>query len=280
METIMQHLSLPFEFKHAINEYLSLQKINEIPVVVVKHPQANAVISLQGAHLISWQPHFCKQDVLWVSEIEPFELQSAIRGGVPICYPWFKDAGTPSHGYARISLWHLSRWKNDDNGVTLTFTLFDENNIAEVELIMTIGEQCYMRLHHFGNKPAQGALHSYFNVGDIQQTALYNMPNHCLNSLTGKDEPVDSPRYFKNEVDCIYQFADNDSLIKDDVWQREIKIAHQHNSDVVVWNPWHRTTSNMDEKGFKHMLCVETARLSKTLKQNDSFEVTFSILQK
>ncbi|VTR55526.1 aldose 1-epimerase [Actinobacillus pleuropneumoniae] len=64
-------------------------------------------MALQGAQLLSWQPATAKQDVLWLSEIEPFQKGNAIRGGVPICYPWFGSVKSPSHGTARIREWSL-----------------------------------------------------------------------------------------------------------------------------------------------------------------------------
>lgn len=75
-----------------LTSVLSLQQYNEIPVIALDHQVGKALISLQGAHLFSWQPKGTQKDVLWLSEIEPFKLGNAIRGGVPICYPWFGGA--------------------------------------------------------------------------------------------------------------------------------------------------------------------------------------------
>ena len=104
---------------------LKLTKYNQLDVLEITHPKCTAKIALQGAHLFSWQPLHAKQDVLWLSEIEPFTQGNAIRGGVPICYPWF-GAGlegnkSPSHGYARITEWELLSHQVDVDKVVVEF---------------------------------------------------------------------------------------------------------------------------------------------------------------
>ena len=83
---------------------LTLERINEIPVLTLNHPVGSARIALQGAQLLNWQPKGAEQDIFWLSEIEPFTQGVAIRGGVPLCYPWFGGVKQPSHGTARLRL--------------------------------------------------------------------------------------------------------------------------------------------------------------------------------
>ncbi|MFZ7298309.1 D-hexose-6-phosphate mutarotase, partial [Avibacterium avium] len=143
---------------------LSLQQYNEIPVIALDHPVGKALISLQGAHLFSWQPKDAQKDVLWLSEIEPFTLGNAIRGGVPICYPWFGGAKSPAHGYARISLWQLSDYEIEENKVRLEFCLFSSDHLIEAKTTMIFSQDCEIIFQHYGQEPAQLALHSYFNL--------------------------------------------------------------------------------------------------------------------
>lgn len=277
MPNLTIHKNLKTTFQQAINSHLSLHMINEIPAIAIDHPKGKALISLQGAHLLSWQPHHSEQDVFWLSDIEPFKHNSAIRGGIPICYPWFKDGSQPSHGYARISLWQLTYWNDDEDAITVAFTLFDKQQLPEASIQMRFSDDCQIKFDHYAQAPAQAALHTYSRVSDIKQTALLNMPTSCLNTINNQQQQVTSPRYFSEETDAIYTFANQESLIQDTQWQRQISIAHQNNSDVVVWNPWDKATSNMTQEGAKHMLCVETARLSKLLQQGESMSVTISL---
>ena len=92
-----------------------------IPVFTFTPRRRHRQNRLARAHLFSWQPAHSKQDVLWLSDIEPFKAGTAIRGGIPICYPWFNNAGTPAHGFARTSLWQLSDYEIGSDKVRLVF---------------------------------------------------------------------------------------------------------------------------------------------------------------
>lgn len=263
-------------FIHQIAAGISLEKLNEIHVIRVEHALCNAVISLQGAQLLSWQPKGAKQNILWLSEIEPFKKGNAIRGGVPICYPWFGSVKSPSHGTARIRDWALSHYETDDDYAYLEFSLFDEFNVIEAKIEMILNEECQLAFTHYGSEQAQVALHSYFNVADIEQTEIHGLPTQCFDSLTKQNVNVPSPRTIAENVDCIYP-AQSPNLIKDKGNKRTIEIEHLDASDVVMWNPWHKATSSMSEQSYKTMVCVETARINQPLKQGDKVEVSFKL---
>lgn len=265
------------QFIRNIHPNLSLQQINDIPVIILEHKIGKAIISLQGAHLISWQPHFATQDVFWLSEIEPFKLGHAIRGGIPICYPWFKDNGTPAHGYARITLWQLSHWQISDNKATLTFTLYDDNHLAEASLTIEFSHECKLTFNHYANQAAQLALHSYFKVGNITQTTLHGLAKTALNTLNNQQQDVASPRIFDQEVDALYTAENPLNQIHDEQHQRVIEIEHSNASDIVVWNPWHKKTSSMSDCGYQTMLCVETARIRHPLQQGESVQTVIRL---
>ncbi|KAE9536912.1 D-hexose-6-phosphate mutarotase [Ursidibacter arcticus] len=245
---------------------------NQIPVVEVNHPKCRAKISLQGAQLFSWQPEHCKQDVLWLSEIEPFVEGNAIRGGIPICYPWFGGVKQPAHGFARLRFWALSQYQITDDGVELLFKL---DNDAQIK--MRLNETCTLTFTHFADEPAQLALHSYFNVADIEQVAVFNLPDNCFNSLTQQQQAVSSPRKITENVDEIYSAEKSPSVIADQDNHREISVEHINASQIVVWNPWHKATSSMSEQGYRTMLCIETARISSLLAKNEQVSVKISV---
>ena len=95
----------------------------------------------------------------------------AIRGGVPLCYPWFGGVKKPSHGTARLRLWQLSDYDLQANKVRLEFSLFSEYGVIEAKMKMEFTDKCTMTLTHLGQEPAQAALHSYFNIGCGGQAA-------------------------------------------------------------------------------------------------------------
>lgn len=253
-----------------ITPELSLYCYNQIPVVKLQHAVGSAEIALQGAHLLGWQPRAAAQDLFWLSEIEPFELGTAIRGGIPICYPWFSNAGTPTHGFARIKLWQLSDYTISDEKVRLEFSLFSELGVITAKIQMTFSDEFEAVFTNYAEPNAQVALHSYFRVGDITQTTLHNLPTTCFNALTKQQENVPSPRSINENVDCIYPVEQNTTQIEDNVFKRQIEITHGNASDIVVWNPWHKATGGMSESGYQTMVCVETSRINQRLAQGES----------
>lgn len=263
--------------KHITPE-LSLYMYNQIPVLQLQHTVGRADIALQGAHLLSWTPAQAKQDVLWLSEIEPFILGNAIRGGIPICYPWFGAADTPAHGYARIRLWQLSDYIITDEKVRLEFSLFSEHHLIEAKLNMEFSHECQLTLTHYGTQPAQAALHSYFNISNIEHVSVHGLPTSCFNKLSHQQENVFSPRQINENVDCIYHTPAPLTLeIVDPIFKRNIEIEQLDATDTILWNPWHKTTSGMSEQGYRNMVCVETAKIDCSILQGERLSARLSL---
>ncbi|OOF46031.1 D-hexose-6-phosphate mutarotase [Rodentibacter trehalosifermentans] len=256
---------------------LNLVQQNDIPVLHLKHAVGIAQISLQGAQLLSWQPSGAKQDMLWLSEIEPFQMGTAIRGGVPICYPWFGSVKQPAHGTARIRLWQLSHYDVAKDKVRLVFSLFSDLHIIEAKVEMIFTDKCRITFTHYGKQPAQVALHSYFNVGDIHQISIENLPTTCFNSLTQQMETVPSPRMITENVDCIYSAEKTQNQIVDKRLNRTIRLHHHNAGELVLWNPWHKPTSAMSEQAYQHMVCLETARIEHLLAFGESVAVEIEV---
>lgn len=259
---------------------LRLTQFNEIPVLEINHAVGKAKISLQGAQLLSWRPKN-QQEILWLSEIEPFTLGNAIRGGIPLCYPWFGNAQKPIHGTARLRLWALHEYEIQTDKVSLTFTLLAENNQPEAQIQMIFSDKLQLIFTHLGEAPAEAALHSYFRVGDISQAEIQGLPTTCVNKLTEQTETAPSPRKITQAVDCIYDFANNPTTLLDENLHRKITITHQQASHIVVWNPWENTPSAMQPQDYKQMICIETARiLDNKLNKGESLsvEITYTPL--
>ena len=252
----------------------------DVPVVEIQNQQANAVISLQGAHLLSWTPKG-EEEVIWLSEDALFAPGKSVRGGIPVCWPWFgAHTGHPSypaHGFARTALWRVINAQQLPSGETkITFKLETRQmgeNIQQmwpqsttVEYMLTVGKTLALELTTFNNSDQSitigQALHTYFNVGDVSNTTV-----HGLEGKDYLDKPDDfkrktqvGPITIEEEVDRIYLQTADDIII--DNKKRRIIIKKQGSQSTVVWNPWGNVAEKMGDlgkDGYLKMLCVESA---------------------
>lgn len=277
-----------------ISPYLSQRQLGELPVIVVSHPQVRAAVTLQGAHLIAWQPSG-EKPVIWLSEKSLFSTGKAIRGGVPICWPWFGPAGEPAHGFARNQPWTLSAHDENEENVMLTFVL---ESTAQTKKLwphdftlfarFRLGKHCEIELEAHGDFNATGALHSYFQVADIAGVDVSGLGEHFIDKVDNNSEQGSSGKQtYPGRVDRIFTQPEACSLIHDKQGQRTIEVYHHHHSDVVTWNPGVELScsmADMPNDGYKTMVCVETARISKPMVSADEkparLATTFRLRQK
>ena len=259
-----------------ITPYLSQRQVGDLPAIVISHPKVRAAITLQGAHLIAWQPSG-EKPVIWLSDKTPFLPGKAIRGGVPICWPWFGPAGEPAHGFARNQTWTLSAHDENDEGVILTFVL--ESNAQTKKLWphdftlfarFRLGEHCEIELEAHGDFEATAALHSYFTVADIAEVEVSGLGKTYIdkveNNVQGTSE---GKQRYPGRVDRIFTQAEDCSVIHDKAGQRLIEVYHHHHSDVVTWNPGVELSCSMADMandGYRTLVCVETARINTPLR--------------
>lgn len=259
-----------------ITPEIRLEEYQGIYFIRVQHRLGSALISLQGAQLLQWRPTASIHDVLWVSEIENYQKGDAIRGGVPICYPWFGGVKSPSHGTARIRNWQLSAFFVDLNQVELEFSLFDEYQIIEAQLKMTFKEDCTLLFTHLGAEEAQLAFHTYFQVGEIEAIEVAGLPTQFYSALTKEELTVPSPRTIHYTVDGHYS-VQSPNWIEDKALQRTIEVEHLNASEIVLWNPWEKPTSKMSADAFRKMVCLETARIKQKIQTGEQVGVIFRV---
>lgn len=262
-----------------MNDSFHLTQQNEIPVLELDHPVGKAKIALQGAQLLSWQPRHTEHDVFWLSPIEPFQQGVAIRGGVPISYPWFGAAQQPPHGTARLRIWQLSDYDLQPDCVSLNFALFDEQHIIEAQLKMVFTDKLRLEFTHYGQTPAQVAFHSYFNLSNIAEVEVQHLPTTGFDAITKQQVELPTNRRIQQGVDCVYPYLGKNSVIFDRLWQRYIEINHQNADSIVLWNPWQNPPSAMQPSDYLQMVCVETARLNQMLSFKQQLVAEISVSQ-
>ncbi|KAB8313773.1 D-hexose-6-phosphate mutarotase [Erwinia endophytica] len=260
-----------------ITPYLSQRNIGDLPVLVIVHPNVRAAVALQGAHLLAWQPRG-EKPVIWLSEKTAWRTGKAIRGGVPICWPWFGPAGQPAHGFARSLPWTLSA--HDENAQSVALTLKLESNEQTQKLWphdftlfahFRFSDRCEIELEAHGDYEATAALHSYFCVEDITGVEVSGLGNRYIDKVNnGVIATSDAGRQtYPQRIDRIYTQPEACSVITDKAGNRTLEVYHQHNSDVVTWNPGAELSCSMDDMaddGYKTMVCVETACISTPMK--------------
>ena len=250
-----------------------------LAVARVANGLAEATVAINGAHVMSFQPRGC-EPVLWMSASSRFEAGAPIRGGIPVCWPWFgphpTDADKPAHGFARTSTWTVMETGTGDGGETVVRLGLVDNDRTRamwdhafaLELIVTVAARLgvVLAVGNPGESPftCGGALHSYFAVSDVADVAVAGLDGCTyIDKLDGAAEKVqDGPVTISAETDRVYVDTTADCVIDDRGLARRIRIAKRGSGTTVVWNPWSAKAARMPDFGddeFPAMLCIETA---------------------
>ena len=260
---------------------LSLPHGGSMPVLVVDNQFCQATIAFQGAQVLCYER---KQSspLLWLSDLNDWQAGQAIRGGIPICFPWFGQHPTqtdlPSHGFARNMDWQLQQATENAHGHHLIFVLRDNaatrllwNHAFEAVMDIHLGEQLHFEFRVKNNDQHPFAFsfawHSYFQIEDITQTKLHGLEHtRFLDQLctsasynSGDTQPIS----FSSETDRIYQQASGNYQVRSAL-ESTIDIHSASCSSVVVWNPWSEKAARLNDMpndAWKNMLCVECGQV-------------------
>ncbi|MEG3974312.1 D-hexose-6-phosphate mutarotase [Microcoleus sp. herbarium8] len=249
------------------------------PMIHIDNGQAKAVISVYAGQVLSFQPATETADVMFLSEKAYYAEGKAIKGGIPICWPWFgpdpEDLGRPSHGFVRNRLWNVIETATAPDGATkVTLGLKDTEETRaiwpqafELAIAITVGTNLTVELitRNLGDKPfpLTQALHTYFKVGDIKQVQVLGLENsQYLDKVDGGAEKTQAGAVVATgEVDRIYLDVTNELVIDDAALNRRIRIQSSGSKSAVVWNPWVTISANMadlEDTDYQRLICVET----------------------
>ncbi len=243
-------------------------KIGALPAVEIETEDAVAQLTPYGAHVLSYRTFAddSETDVLWISDKAEFTPGKAIRGGIPVCWPWFGKAGTPAHGLARINVWQMSEVTEEaDGSASLFFTLTLEELKLKARMDVNIGKALTLQLTTWNNSDTAlsltEALHTYFTAGQIEAVSVTGLDG-CSYTEFGKKAVQKGAVTFDKETDRIYQAERRVIVIEDPVLDRKIAVERFGSDTAVVWNPWTEKAAAMADFGndeFHGMLCVEAA---------------------
>jgi glucose-6-phosphate 1-epimerase len=247
---------------------------------LISTPAAEAELYLHGAHLAHWTPRG-QRPVLFLSPNSLFAPGKAIRGGVPIIFPWFGSRSDgkpgPAHGFARTSEWTVeSTRQREDGSVEIVLALAGSHASRDLfdaafrlRFRVMVGSQLQLRLEalNAGEAPFafEEALHTYFAVGDVRQVSVCGLEDTGFIDKTDgfkrKTQGAEPVRIAK-ETDQVHVNTQAACTLWDPVWNRRIVVEKTGSGSTVIWNPWIDKSEGMSDMaagGWKQMLCIETA---------------------
>ncbi len=250
-----------------------------LPFIEIKNKSATALVSIYAAQVLSYQPIAATEDLLFLSDQSCYEPGKAIRGGIPICWPWFgpdpQDIEGMSHGFVRNDFWtvvDVSAPSSFETKVTLKFTSSNLNWPYDyaLELEVSIGSELGLELltRNLGDQAftITQAFHSYFKVGNINQVQILGLEgSKYIDKCDDDAQKYQTDLLTINaEVDRIYNGLESTLIIEDAALKRRIEIRSSSHKSTVVWNPWLIRSEKFEDlapESYQSFLCLETGNI-------------------
>lgn len=266
------------------NDFGQVQQIklsSDLSALIIEHKYTQAKVSLYGGQVLSWQPTN-EKEVFWLSKSSAFEQGKAIRGGIPLCWPWFgvhpsdNENKEGNHGFARCQLWQVDNIEVNEQGVKISLSWQGSNmsdlwpfacKLTQVLFFgKTFNQELTMTNLSENDAYYAGALHSYFAVSSPKNTAITELTKASFDDkLTGKTH---TPKLLTtplangvDEVDRVYHSNEAMTVVDSD-WQRTITLETINTKQWVFWNPGAELANNMPdihEHGEREFICLEAA---------------------
>lgn len=252
--------------------------------IEISNTMAKALISLYGGQVLSFQPVNSSKDLMFLSEKAYYQEKKAIKGGIPLCWPWFgadpEGLGRSSHGFARNNFWTVLGTEVTPKGETkVKLELVDNTETRKIwsqafnlTLEITVGNTLTLELltRNTGEEAfaITQALHTYFNVGDISKVKVLGLENtKYLDKVANFQEKQQQGAVtIAEEVDRIYLDVPKELVIDDASLGRKIIITSEGNKTAVVWNPWAdicAKSGDLEDQDYQRFICVETVNAAK-----------------
>jgi glucose-6-phosphate 1-epimerase len=248
------------------------------PIYVINHASATARVAQHGAHVMDWTPAGQTLPVLYMSPDATLEHGKPIRGGIPICWPWFGGHPTatdmPMHGFARILPWELVRADASENHVAMLFKL---ESSAATEALWPQTFRCHLGIsigaalevslmtENLSDTPftITEAMHTYLTVGDIEKVTVRGLANtkylDTVGERTMREQEGDI--LFDREVDRQYE-STGGVIVEDRALSRNLVVNKLGSCTTVIWNPWiekSKRLADLPDEAYHGFLCVEAA---------------------
>jgi len=282
------------DFQFSIKDAITVQAgAGDFPEIIVSNQYAKARISLYGGQVLSFHPKDAEQDLLFLSPDAEFDDGVPIRGGIPVCWPWFgpsSKSGQPSHGVARTQTWSIEKTVQLSDGSSEIVLHLPPGDFGQFEslalsLSIRIGKTLLLVLktENLGDSPQiiSQALHSYLQVSRASECAIIGVNQvEYIDKLLDTQPCIQNGDLVINEpVDRIYHCVSNRVELKDAGLNRTIRITNEGNDSTVIWNPG-CALKDLSGESYHQMVCVESAWLNSnqhTILPNESLLLSTEI---
>jgi glucose-6-phosphate 1-epimerase len=254
---------------------------NGLEVLDLATPTSTCSVALHGAQVLSFTPR-AERDWLWVSEKARWGVGTALRGGIPICFPWFgphpTEGSFPAHGFARTSIWRLLAVDEvAGSRVRAVFELgagdasaafFPHVFTARTTIIAGDDLEVSFDVVNGGSAPFafEAALHTYFAVSDCEAIAVEGLGGHTyVDKVSGGERHLQGPGPLRisGEVDRVYHSGGPVTLV-DPAGARSLRLETRGAASTVVWNPGAKKAgalTDVSPDGFRRFVCLETGNV-------------------
>ncbi|MCC7349440.1 MAG: D-hexose-6-phosphate mutarotase [Phycisphaerales bacterium] len=250
-----------------------------LPRIALTTPAADATVYLHGAHVAHYKPAG-QRGVLFMSAASQYRTGRPIRGGVPICFPWFAaragDPDAPMHGFVRLGDWSVESIQRSGEGASVVLgfksnsaTKMSFNADFELRYHILVGPKLDLTLEvrNTGEREFsfEAALHTYFAVADSRNITIDGLQNtEYVAKSEGMQRKTQTDPLIRidREVDRVYQNTQATCRLEDPGFGRTITVEKENSNTTVVWNPWIDKAANMADFGDEEwtgMVCIETA---------------------
>lgn len=251
-----------------------------LPRILITSPAASGEIYLHGAHITSWRPAGA-EEVIFLSQNSRWAAGEAIRGGVPVCSPWFRvkedNPKAPKHGLVRTKTWSLEAMEATADGVRVTLATTNDAEGMQwwpfeftLRLKATFGSSLRMELEYANqsSKPVTvgEALHSYLAVGDIRQISVSGLDGaRYFDNMDGNREKRQKGELrFTKGTDNAYMETAAELVLHDPVLRRRIHVIKSGSRSTVAWNPGEEGARRMGDLGddeWRQFACIEASNV-------------------
>jgi len=239
-------------------------------VVAIRTERCTCEIALQGAHVLSWRPSG-HEDLLWSAALPPAGTGRAIRGGIPICWPWFgphaNDPTQPQHGLVRTRPWQLVATSVSESEARAALEIATGEGHLRLDVVAGASLQLVLATTNMGAAPfaITEALHTYFKVGDAAHAQVLGLDGcrYRDNTDGGREKTWQGPCVMDRETIAVFETSPDEALIEDPVLGRRIRIRRMGGHSTVAWNPGDNIAPLKDVPAGeqRHFICVESGNV-------------------